>query len=312
MVHPGSHSRRPLGSVIVRPPRALGVIVGGGLAVWAFVFAGLALQAGIGAEAEFKTFLAWLVAAVLVVLGLLFANWAYALWVLAYIIDRETLTIRWGFREVVIPIDTIQRMVPGRTLDEARVEGLNWWGCHVGSADVKRIGYTLFYSTHGSPDELLYIVTTEESYALTVLDQAMFAEEVQARAALAPVLTHHQRSAATGIAAFPFWRDRVAIAAAALSAIACAVLTGYVYTRYPGLPSVIQLNFPALNGVVTVGDKSQLLRIAYLGGGIFAVNAVLGVLIHARDRAAGLWLLTSGGMLQVVLLGAAILAFERS
>lgn len=311
-MHPGPRSRRPLGSVIVRPPRALGVIVGGGLAAWSFVFAGLAVQAGIGAEAEFKTFLAWLVGAMLLLLGLLFANWTYALWALAYIIDRETLTIRWGFREVVIPIDTIQRMVPGRTLDEARVEGLNWWGCHVGSADVKRIGYTLFYSTHGSPDELLYIVTTEESYAVTVLDQAMFAEEVQARAALAPVLTHHQRSAATGIAAFPFWRDRVAIVAAALGAIACAVLVGYVYTRYPSLPSVIQLNFPALNGVVTVGDKSQLLRIAYLGGGIFAVNSVLGVLVHARDRAAGLWLLTSGGMLQGVLLAAAILAFERS
>ena len=199
-MHPGPRSRRPLGSVIVRPPRALGVIVGGGLAAWSFVSAALAVQAGIGAEAEFKTFLAWLVGAVLLLLGLLFANWTYALWALSYIIDRETLTIRWGFREVVIPIDTIQRMVPGRTLDEARVEGLNWWGCHVGSADVKRIGYTLFYSTHGSPDELLYIVTTEESYALTVLDQAMFAEEVQARAALAPVLTHHQRSAATGIA----------------------------------------------------------------------------------------------------------------
>ena len=62
------------------------------------------------------------------------------------------------------------------------MQGLNWWGCHVGHADVKRLGYTLFYSTHSSPDELLYIHTTQESYALTVLDQAWFAEEVQARA----------------------------------------------------------------------------------------------------------------------------------
>jgi hypothetical protein len=311
-VHSGTRSRRELDRVIVRPPRALGVIAGAGFAAWATVFAALSIRVSVGSPVEFKTFLAWLMAGLLVILAMLFANWAYAVFAMAYIIDRDTLTLRWGFREVVIPIDTVQRMVPGRTLDEPKVDGLNWWGCHVGSADVKRIGYTLFYSTHSSPDELLYVVTTEESYALTVLDQAMFAEEVQARAAMGPVLAHHQRSAVTGIAAFPFWRDRVALAAAILGAMAAAVLCGYVYTRYPGLPSVIQISFPAMNGVVTVGDKSELLEIAYLGAGIFATNSVLGVLVHARDRASGLWLLASGGMLQTVLLAAAILAFERS
>ena len=311
-MHSGPRPRRELDRVIVRPPRALGVIAGAGLAAWALVFAGLSARVAIGSPAEFKTFLAWLMAGLLVVMAALFANWAYGVYAMAYEIDRDTLTIRWGFREVVIPIDTVQRMVPGRTLDEPKVEGLNWWGCHVGAADVKRIGYTLFYSTHSSPDELLYVVTTEESYALTVLDQAMFAEEVQARAAMGPVLAHHQRSGATGIAAFPFWRDRVAIVATAFGAIACAVLCGYVYTRYPGLPSVIQLSFPALNGVVTVGDKSELLKLAYLGVGIFLTNSVLGILVHARDRASGLWLLASGGMLQAVLFAAAVLAFERS
>lgn len=311
-MHPGSRPRRPLGLAIVRPPRALGVIVGGGLAGWSLVFAALALRVAVGSPAEFKTFLAWLVAGVLVLLAMLFANWAYSVWTLAYIIDRDVVVIRWGFREVVIPIETIQRMIPGRTLDEPRVEGLNWWGCHVGHAEVKRIGYTLFYSTHSAPDELLYIVTTDESYALTVLNQAAFAEEVQARAALGPIERHMQRSGATGIAAFPFWRDRVAIVAACLGGIACAALCGYVYASYPGLPSVIQLSFPALGGVVRVGDKSELLRIAYLGGGILAVNSIVGVAVHARDRAAGLWLLASGGMLQAVLLAAAIIAFERS
>lgn len=311
-MHSGPRPRHELARVIVRPPRALGVIAGGALAVWALVFAGLSANVALGSPAEFKTFLAWLMAGLLVLMGLLFANWAYAVSTMAYIIDRDALTIRWGFRQVVIPIDTIQRMVPGRTLDEPKIDGLNWWGCHVGSADVKRMGYTLFYSTHSSPDELLYVVTTEESYALTVLDQALFAEEVQSRVALGTVLAHHQRSGATGIAAFPFWRDRVAIVAAALAGLGCAVLCGYVYASYPALPSVIQISFPSLNGVVTVGDKSELLKIAYVGVGIFAANSALGVLVHARDRASGLWLLASGGMLQAVLLAAAILAFERS
>ena len=312
MVHSGTRPRRTLGTVAVQPPRALGVIVGSGFVAWALVFSFLSARLAVGAPAEFKSFLAWTVAAVLVLVALVFANWAYSIWSLAYIVSRDTLTIRWGFREVVIPIDTIQRMVPGRTLDEARVDGLNWWGCHVGSADVKRVGYTLFYSTHSSPDELLFVVTTEESYALTVLDQAAFAEEVQARAEMGTVERHTQRSVATGIAAFPFWRDRVAIGACAVGAVFCAILCGYVYARYPGLPNVVQLSFPALGGVVRVGDKSELLRFAYLGCGVLIVNTLLGVAIHARERAAGLWLLASGGMLQAVLLAAAILAIHRT
>ena len=43
-----------------------------------------------------------------------------------------------------------------------------------------------------------------------------------------------------------------------------------------------------------------------------AVNVALGFLLHGRERAAGLWLLTSACLLQAVLLGAAIVAFGRA
>jgi hypothetical protein len=100
--------------------------------------------------------------------------------------------------------------------------------------------------------------------------------------------------------------------AIALSALACILMIGYVYAEYPDIPNVVRLTFPDLGGVVRVGDKGELLHIAWLGAGIFVVNAVLGILFHARERAAGLWLIASGGMLQLVLLAAAITAFERA
>lgn len=312
MVHPGTRARRTLGAVEFQPPRALGVIVGGAFAAWAFVAAVVAASLAIGAQAEFKTFLAWAACALAVVLGLVFANWAYGLFSLSYVIDRDALTIRWGFRRIVVPIAAIQRMVPGRTLDAADVKGLNWWGCHVGAADVKRLGFTLFFSTHSTPDELLYLVTTGEAYALTVLDQAAFAEEIQSRAALAPVDVYSHRSAATGLAAMPFWRDRVSMVALGIAALACGILGGYVFAGYPDLPNVVELSFPELGGIVRVGDKGELLRIAYLGAGILAFNAVAGVLLHAKERAAGLWLMAASGLLQCVLMGAAILAYSRA
>lgn len=312
MVHPGTRARRPLTPIEFRPPRALGVIVGGGFAAWGFVTAAIGLGLALGAEAEFKTFLAWAIALAAFLLGLLFANWSYSLLSLSYLIERETLTIRWGFRRLIVPISSIQRMVPGRTMDAAHVNGLNWWGCHIGVSDVKRVGFTLFFSTHSSPDELLYVVTTGEAYALTVLDQAAFAEEIQARAALEPTEEHLHRSEADGIAAMPLWRDRTAGIVLGLSSLMCAVLVGYVFANYSGLPNVVELSFPELGGVVRVGDRDELLRIAYLGAGLLGANTIAGFLLHARERAAGLWLFAGTGLLQAVLLGAAILAFSRA
>jgi hypothetical protein len=155
--------------------------VGAGFTAWALVGSALAFSVVAGAEVELKTFLGWVIGVALGLLGLVFLNWTYSVLSLAYILDDQALTIRWGFRRVIVPIETIQRMVPGRTLDEPHISGLNWWGCHVGSADVKRLGFTIFYSTHSAPDELLYIVTTDESYGLTVPNQAAFAEIQGAR-----------------------------------------------------------------------------------------------------------------------------------
>lgn len=311
-MHPGTRTRPSLAPVVFRPPRALGVIVGGSFVVWAALFAAFAMRIALDSQAEFKTFLAWLAAAVLLLIASVFSYWTFSLFAMRYRIDGDALTLVWGMRRVIVPVSSIQRMVPGRTLDEAHIDGLNWWGCHVGSAEVKRVGYTLFYSTHGSAQELLYVVTNEESYALTVLDQAAFAEAIQGHTSLGPVDVAAQRSEAVGLAALPFWRDRIAVGAVAVAALATVVLWAYLFSEYPGLPAVIQLNFPVLGGVLRVGDKSELLKIAYLGAGVLAVNTVVGVVVHARERAAGLWLLASSGMLQAVLLAAAVVAVQRS
>jgi hypothetical protein len=311
-VYARTSSRPELGAALFRPSRGTGVAVGLAAAGVAFGLSLLALWAAVNGGAQFKTFLAWLTSGVLFAIGATFLNWTHGVYTLAYRVEGEALLIHWGFRRVEIPIDTILRLVPGRTLDPARVFGLNWPGCHIGHAEVKRIGYTLFYSTHRSQDELVIVHTTQESYALSLADQAGLAEEIQARTVLGTLESHPQRSAATGVAALPFWRDGHAIAAVLLSVAACVLLAGFVMYRYPGLPEVIQLTFPNAGGLVRVGDKAELLKIAYLGVGVLGVNLAFGVILHARERAAGLWVFASAGMLQVVLFAAAIAAIERS
>lgn len=288
------------------------MITGGAFAAWAFLLAGGLAIAASDWPAGGKSFLAWSAVGLLAVLGLLFAYWANSIRSLAYTIDRHAIIISWGPHRHVIPIASIQRLVPGRTLDEARVQGLNWWGCHIGVAFVRRIGTTFVYSTHSSPDEIVYIVTNDEAFALTVLDQAAFAEEVQARAAMGPASAAHAIAATTGLAAWSFWEDRVAVAMAALLVVATALPAAYLSWQYPGLPPVIQLDFPALDGVVRVGNKRELLEIVWLGLGVGAANLGLGLATHQWERAASVWLLASGAMIQGVLLLAAMVAVRQA
>ncbi len=298
--------------MIFRPPRALGVIVGSFFTAWAVAVFALALRVSVGAPPGWKAFLGWVVAAVALVLAGAFAYWTVSIARLSYRVERGALVITWGWRRVVVPLDTVQRLVPGRTVEAPAVEGLNWWGCHVGHAEVPRLGYVLFFATQAEPEELLYVVTTGECYALTVPDQAAFAEAVQGRVRLSPVSPLEHRAFASGMAAMPFWRDRSAIVWAAALAVAAAAVSGYVLIRYPGLPEVVRFSYPEFGGLVRIGAKSELLRIAYLAAGIGAANIVAGALVHARDRAAGLWMFAGGVLIELVLLGAAVSAIARA
>ena len=310
------HGRAGAGDPVVtdvfRPPRALGVIVGGGFALWAAFVALVAGRVAVGASVEFKTFIGWAIVVVFGALALQFAWWTLGVARLAYEIDDDALRIRWGVGYIVVPIADIQRVVPGRTLDEAQIRGLNWWGCHIGVGEVRRIGRTLFFATHGAPEDSVYVVTPTRAYALTVLEQAAFAEACTRRLIVGLDSAEPQRVEAHGIAALPFWRDNAARIALSLAVLGFAVVVGFTYAQYPDLPPIVTIEFPETTGIVRVGEKAELLRIGAVAGAVAGINAILGFVVHRRERAASVWLFASAALLQVVLLGAAVTAFERA
>ena len=312
MVHPGTRAGGVVDADTFRPPRALGVIVGGAFTVWV---AFIALVAGVlagGAAVEPTTFLAWVVVALFAGVALLFGWWTLGVARLAYQIDDDALRIRWAGGEVIVPVVDIQRVVPGRTVGEESVKGLNWWGCHIGRGVASSLGPTLFFATHNRPEDNVFVVTPGRTYGLTVPDQVAFAEACSRRLIVGFEPGEPQRAEPRGFSVLPLWRDRDVWFVFSLVLVALGVLGGYLFTQYPDLPALIQIDFPRSTGIVRVGDRSELLRIGAVGGGIVAVNLALGFILHARERAAGLWLLTSAALIQAVLLGAAIVAFERA
>ncbi len=312
MVRPGARAGGVVGAETFHPPRALGVIVGGALTFWA---AFIALVAGViagGGVIELTTFLAWVVVALFGGLTLLFGWWTLGIARLAYQIDDNALRIRWCGGDVIIPIVDIQRVVPGRTAGEETVRGLNWWGCHIGRGAASSVGPALFFATHNRPEDNVFVVTEGRSYGLTVSDQVAFAEACSRRLIVGFEPEEPQRVEPHGVSVLPLWRDGGAWFAFTFVLVALGCLGGYLFSQYPDLPALVQIDFPRATGVVRIGERAELLRIGAVGGAVVAVNLALGFILHTRTRAAGLWLIGSAGLLQAILLGAAIVAFERA
>jgi hypothetical protein len=291
-----------------RPPRKLGTATGAIATGWSLALSLLLLSRGLTADISLSTLWPYLAAAFFFGLAVLFGYWTYGCYTLRYVINRNGLAIRWGAIRQLIPLDQIEWLVEGRQAPEPRVDGVNWPGHHVGRAAVRSVGDTLFYSTHRSREDLLYLVTPSQSYGLSVTDVEGFGRDIQEQRDLGPHVPVRQSPERYTVAAQPFWSDGVAQVLALAAILGCVVVFGYVFARYPGLAPTIPLRFPPMGGVTRVASKEQLLTLPVTALGILVLNLGLAVLVHTWERAAGYLLLLAAAGLQVAFLVGAIVA----
>jgi hypothetical protein len=294
-----------------RPPRAIGTLVGSGLAAWCFAVAVALCIRALNHDISLGIISLYVVATVFFLLGLLFAYWTYSLGTLRYTLDRNALTITWGDIRQMVPMSQIERLVPGRELANPHVAGVSWLGHHIGHAHMEGgIGDTLFYSTHRSPADLLYVVTPGQSYAISVEDEVAFAEAVQSQQRLGSLVAVPQTPDRLYLAAQPFWEDRTAQVLALAAFATFFAMFGYVFREYPSLPQSIALSFPQIDGVTRVGSKEELLKLPMTGVGMLIVNLALGFVAHSWERMVGYVLLLAAIGAQGILLAAAIIALN--
>ncbi len=294
-----------------RPSRTVGTIVGGGIAAWCFVVTAALVARGAVADVSLGIIALYFVATVFFFIGLLFVYWTYSLGTLRYTLDRNALTIGWGDIRQTVPITQIERLVPGRELPNPHVAGVSWLGHHIGRGEIEGgIGDTLFYSTHRSPADLLYVVTPAQSYAISVDDEVAFAEALQAQQRLGSLIAVSQSPDRSYLAAQPFWEDRTAQMLAVAAFAMFFVMFGYVYQQYPGLDQSLPLSFPQLTGVTRIGQKSELLKLPLTGIGLLLVNLALGFIAHSWERMVGYVLLVAAIGAECILLAAAIIALN--
>lgn len=293
-----------------QPPRALGLMTGAVLAAWAFGIAVILLIFAWGRPFDFMTAVAYVGAGVSLGVAGLFTYWCYALATMWYSLDRNGLVIHWGFLSQVVPLEGIERLVPGTSAGVPKVGGVTWMGYHVGRAHNERIGDVLFYSTHQSAEQVLYVMTSEQNYAISVQDPAAFAREIQVRqdlGATAPVAHHVERAMP---ALQGFWTDRTGLALAGLAAVLGALVWLVVAARYGSLPETFELYFPPSRSspLVELVGRSAVLELPRTASMLLIANLALGVVLYAWDRIAGYALFLAGAALQVGFIVAFLLA----
>jgi hypothetical protein len=266
---------------------------------------GLAAR-GLTEGVNFAGFAALVAAAALLGLACVCAFWALALQRLRYEVGDEALTIVWGLTRQVVPLTHIERVVRGRALGLPRVQGiaLPGWDCHVGRAEVPRLGPVLFYSTHRAPTDILYLVTPGEVYGISPVNGPELIGALQAAAADASeevrqeVLRHP-------VASLPAWTDRFGLILAGIGTVIALAAVGVIFARYTAIPADTILAFPD-------GDhpssKTALLGIPAAALALLALNLTGALTLHRPLRPVAYMLLLGDIAVQSVLLVAAVAA----
>ena len=243
-----------------QPQRTTGAALGTLATAWALLFAALLALRGANEPVSLSTVFCYLFAALFLGIGGLAAYWTYACWRLRYSLDRNGLAIHWGFVRQVIPLDSVKRLVRGDLITLTAISGINWPGYHVGRAELREVGETLFYSTHRRLADLVYIVTPSLTYAVSPANAQQFISDVESMQKQGATVALSQAPRRSPLFDQPFWLDRWAQGLAAAAVLLCFATFGVIFANYGGLPHTMALSFPPLD-VERVTSKHELLSL---------------------------------------------------
>jgi hypothetical protein len=300
------------GLTIERPARSQGTAVGIAASGAALALALVLLLRGLGWPTSFPAFMAYTGAGVMVAVAAAFAFWTWSCITMRYMVGPAGVTIRWGPIRHQIPISHIEAITAGRAEQKPQNRGISWFGYHVGQGRAGAWDRVLFFSTHRTPEEIVYVSTAETAYAISPRDPARFASEIQRfyqKAAQGGVISEHGPSVERDfLASHPIWTDRTAQLLAFVGVLTNVVLWGYIFANYPHLNNQITIEFPPIGDITTLHSRDAILKIPFTASAILGFNFVTSLLFQARERAATYLLLTGTVLIQLAFLIAAVVS----
>ncbi|HHX66046.1 MAG TPA: hypothetical protein GX702_14290 [Chloroflexi bacterium] len=268
-----------------KPPKTLGLIVGLVIiltivGIDMFLFQSM-LQQDIGLNLYLTGVL------VLGSLPLLAAvsYWYYDLTTLHYILDRDGLIIASGTTRYTVPMDAIERIVPGREVQVSHgFRGITWPGYLKGRLHARGLGRLQIFATEPLERQII-VVTGSMCYGISPEDPEQFIATYGDQRVMGPSCSLRQNIEPVGIAAWTIWRDRGFWLAFAGALAINLLLFGMIMGRYAGLPDRLPVE-AGMQGGARIAAKNWLLLIPTIGALALVVNALLSIVVHHRERFA--------------------------
>jgi hypothetical protein len=285
------------------PRRWPGVLVAAGLlfllaTAEAWLVARLAKQ-----TPDLGAFLLGLLAFLIFLLALAVSYLLYCILNLSYEINRNRVLIRWGASERVVPLGQITQIREGVAPRPGRWRGLRWPGYMVGRSETRgeRRVPILSFATQPLKRQLV-LVTSSLSYGVSPADQRGFLEALAIRRRMGALQSLEQEAHHPELIYWTLWHDPTAWGLALGGAMAVAAQLAYLCWRFPRLPAFLPVHFGAFGQVDRIGGRSELFRLPLIGLLVLLLDALAGLLLHSKERAAS-YLVLGGALLAQALLG---------
>lgn len=287
--------------MVFRPPRLAPLLVGLGAVLVALALAGAWTVALLESPISLSSFFLGLWVFLLLALAAVMAWRTYCCWGLRYRLTRDALTIRWGHRKVVVPIEEIHEVVEGEGKTISWTGGIHWYAYHVGQGQVEGLGPAYFYSTHLSPRHLIYMVTGDLCYGISLENPRRFARALETCRGLGSLSRQEVTTIEESrLVRLPLWRDPWVLALFLGAFLANLALFAYLSHRYPSLSAFLPLHFAASGQVDRIGMKLEVFKLPGMALAVLGGNGLVSLLLHLRERYLALLALAVALLVQIL------------
>lgn len=280
------------------PAPGRGAAIGGGIAIAAIALGAALVVRALGGDVTTGVFLSYVVGASLIAIGVLFGYWGWGCSTLAYGVDGATLRVRWGLREVIVPLASIDIVAAAPRPD--RIAGLNWPGHHVGRTMIEGSTPAHVFATSFADGQAVYVRAGALILVVTPADPDAFIAEVETRRRGAPSYVAPPRSAPIEVASV--LSDRASLTLAIVGALVLAASFALLFVRYDDLASTLTVDYPISRDSAHLIDRDELFAIPLTGLALHIANLAAGVVLHRSQRALAQTLIGGSIFLQAVLL----------
>jgi len=208
----------------------------------------------------------------------LFAYRAYALMRADYILDRDSLEIRWGLRDEDIPLSEIEWLRPASDLTTPlRLPWLPIPGAVLGLRRHPDLGVVEFLAA--DPGNLLLVATTKRVYAISPTNAAKFAQTFARTIEMGSLLPAEAKSVYPSFIFSRAWENPLARFLWLIGLFLNVGLVVWVLLTIPTLNQV-SLGFAPTGAVLSPSPASQLILLPIESVLLFVTSLFVGMYFY--------------------------------